>query len=171
MPSDEQHIDSERRRPQPGTVLLCDVVTGHVGQIMADVGSKLAMVFLGTAKEDDEVDPSRMLETLGWTRSVVYEVAVQLSRDGIRETQGLNFIDASPMKAAFGAVRFAKRMAAQAAEGMELEAMTLRSVQLGAINNDGMPKGKRGKDVLGWSRQMMTFDEFEEKLRERADEG
>lgn len=143
-----------RSKPSVGDVLLTDSIKSHLGHLFADdPDTRLIAVFLGTVSKDDDPDVLGRLEKLGWSRHVVYEVTAQYGDGSLRWVHRLNYRHNSPREAALGAVRFARRMLQEeqeVSEAVELLSITVRTMRLGEIAEDGRPYNGRGPAFVSW---------------------
>lgn len=162
-------------KPKVGDVLLTDSIQSHKGHLFADdPETKLIAVFLGTIQKDLDPDVPGRLEKLGWSRSVVYEGTAQYGDGDNRWAHRLNFQADSPKGAALAAVRFARRMLQEERDAVEerkesvnLLALTVRTMRLGSIDDEGRPHNGRGPAFITWGAESGdTLDDLVQKIEE-----
>ena len=147
-----------RSKPRAGDVLLTDSVKSHKGHLFCDdPTSKLIVVFLGTLHEGMDPDVPGRLKKLGWSRSVVYEVTVQLGDGDNRWAHRLNFEANTPKEAGLASVRFARCIldeergaVEEDKESINVLALTVRTMRLGEIDDEGRPHNGRGPAFITW---------------------
>lgn len=164
-----------RSKPKVGDVLLTDSIDSHKGHLFADdPDTRLIAVFLGTVAKGDDPDVPGRLEKLGWSRHVVYEVTAQYGDGGNRWVHRLNYLADSPREAGLAAVRFARRMLDEERKAVEdnkesinVLALTVRTMRLGAIDDEGRPFNGRNAAFITWGAESKdTLDNLTEKIKE-----
>lgn len=145
-------------------MLLSDAIKSHKGQLYADdPDTRLITVFLGTVAEGDDPDVPHRLEKLGWSRSVVFEVRVQLEFLDKRWVHSLNFMERSPKEAALAGIRFAQHIQP---EDTKLLSINVRTMRLGPIGANGAPHNGRGPAFMSWGAESGTsIEELIERIK------
>lgn len=164
-----------RSKPKAGDVLLTDSIKAHTGHLFCDdPKAKLIAVFLGTVHEGMDPDVPGRLKKLGWDRSVVYEGTVQYGDGENRWAHRLNYQADSPKEAGLAAVRFARRMLQEERDAVEdrkesvnVLALTVRTMRLGVIDDEGRPHNGRGPAFITWGADSGdTLDDLVQKIEE-----
>jgi hypothetical protein len=160
-----------RSKPSVGDILLCNNVSSHKGTLYADdLDAKLVMVFLGTVADDNDPDVPDRMRRLGWARTVVYEVSLLFGKDDQFWHHRLNFEADTPKDAALAAIRFAEVMSREenkADEGSELKSLSICTMTLGKIGDDGVPHNGRGPAFVQWGNEAEeSLDDLTKRIEE-----
>ena len=159
-----------------GSVILNREMTTQLGKLKARKGTQLMSVFLGSIKEGEEPCPEERMESMGWRQMAMFECAVLVCIDHEdRETEEfswrLAFSCLGAIDAVEASVRFADKMikdefnrSPPGTPAPYLASLTVGTIKLGPISEDGTPFNGRGPAFFGWKhdRGVSLFDHLEE---------
>ena len=163
-----------------GSVILNRRLTTQTGEITARTGTKLVSVFLGSVRDGDDPDPERRLHNLGFRQMAMYETSIRISID--HETQRedfdwrLVFSCLGAVDAVEAAVRFANKAIRDEFSRSDpgtpapyLRQMTVGTIKIGPIAEDGTPHNGRGPSYFGWKHDRgVSLDDHLDALRVQA---
>lgn len=118
----------------------------QLGGIRPRDGHDLVALFLGACRREDTPDAAAYLRQIGFARVHVFEVSLYWDR----HAQRLCFTADGPREAVTAAVRFARRMEAEASSSGRLLGLSLCLSRLGPIGEDGAPHNGRGQPFARW---------------------
>lgn len=170
------------KKPRIGAIVVNRKLTTQVGEITAAPGTKLVSVFLGAFKEDEEPDPEGQLHKLGYRQMAMYETCVRICipAHGEMPLQNLDwrlvYSELGAVDAVEAAVRFAHKMISEELDrgspgtpAPYLELITVGTMQIGPIAEDGTPHNGRGPSFFGWKHGRGTeLNDHLEALRAEA---
>jgi hypothetical protein len=146
-----------------GSVILNRQMTTQAGKLTAKAGTKLVSVFLGSVRDGDEPDPERRLHKLGFRQMAMYEMTILISIDHVDRDQEdfdwrLIFSCLGHVDAVEAALRFANKAIADefnrstpGTPAPYLRQITVGTIQVGPIAEDGTPHNGRGPSYFGWT--------------------
>lgn len=140
-----------------GHVFTADSLQTHQGRLAATPNHKVVVIFMGTCPSNTVPRVMPVLKSLGWFRGDFYEVALDLVRDGMRESRRTVYQCEDPFEACEAAARFAHRQAYienERSPGWALDALLLNVVRFGEIDEEGCPQNSRGEILLEWKQSL-----------------
>lgn len=160
-----------------GTVVLNREMTTQHGMLTAKKGTKLVSVFLGSVRDGDDPVPDERMESMGWRQMAMFECVVRvLQSDGDEREWRLAFSCLGAVDAVEAAIRLANKVVADDFSRAEpntpapfLASLTVGTITIGPIAEDGTPFNGRGSTFFGWSRgRGVSLEAHLNGLREQA---
>ncbi len=156
-----------------GTTVLNREMTTQHGMLTAKKGMHLVSVFLGQVRDGDDPAPEKRMESMGWRQMAMYECSIHISTRDWR----LAFACLGHVNAVEASVRFAKKMLTDEFNSAEpntpapyLASLTVGTIKLGPIGEDGTPFNGRGPAFFGWKHDRgISLEAHLEELRTQAE--
>ena len=164
-----------------GSMILNRSMTTQAGKLTSKTGSRLLSVFLGSVQDGDDPDPESRMHSLGWRQMAVFEASVRISIvHSSTHTEDLDwrlvFSCLGAIDAVEASLRFAYKLIADEIERSEpgtpapfLNTLTVGTMQIGPIGEDGTPHNGRGPAFFGWKHGDVSIDDHLETLRDEAE--
>lgn len=164
-----------------GSVVLNRELTTQLGKVTAKDGTQLVSVFLGAVKNGEDPEPAKRMESLGWRQMSMFECAVRIitPTDGLEPEERewrLAYSCLGAVDAVEAAIRFANKMVGdefaeqdETADAPFISTITVGTIKLGPIGEDGTPFNGRGPAFFGWKYDRdVSLEAHLQELREKA---
>lgn len=159
-----------------GSIILNREMTTQLGKLTAKKGTQLVSVFLGAVKDGDDPMPNERMESMGWRQMAVFECSIRVVMGDDQRDWRLAFSCLGVIDAVEAAIRFGNKMVADEFNRAEpntpapyLASLTVGTIKLGPIGEDGTPFNGRGPAFFGWKHDRgVTIEAHLDELRAQA---